>query len=106
MMRATDGLSCLQGLEWHAGCFQLRLPAASATLRLHADICLRRVTCQRGHTLPDTCVSCCCAGDVQMKFVDAYFPFTVSTSLHERGSRVCLAQSLHCVGSGCEGQHC
>ena len=46
------------------------------------------------------------AGDVQMKFVDAYFPFTVSTSLHERGSRVYLAQSLLCAGSGCEGQHC
>ena len=67
------------GLDWRAGCCQRGLPAACTTMQVHASCCLTWVTAQSGHRLPDTCATCCCAGDVQMKFVDAYFPFTVST---------------------------
>ena len=72
-------LGRLQGLDWHAGCCQHGLPAALTTLQLHARCCASWVAGQSGHRLPNTRTICCFAGDVEMKFVDAYFPFTVST---------------------------
>ena len=60
--------------------------AVSVDCLLHSPLCSCMnaavtvgVLVKSGHRLPDICATCCCAGDVQMKFVDAYFPFTVST---------------------------